>query len=63
MTTEQIRDALIAQSTPDIAVVVKARDAFTRAYFEERGWNMEDPTFEQILEVRQQPGWITPKVI
>ncbi len=44
--------------------IVDARHAFVLAYCEARGWS-EDPeemTFEQIFEIRSQPGWKHPAI-
>jgi len=36
--------------------LIKRRD-FVHDYFAERGWDINSPTIEQILEVRSQPQW------
>lgn len=38
----------------------KARHEFTMKYMAEKGWgdNIEDLSIEQILEIRDQDGWL-----
>lgn len=33
------------------------RAKFSAQYFKEHGWDIENPTIEQVIEVRNQPGW------
>ncbi len=41
--------------------VLTGRDAFIRAYCQERGWNPADLSFDQIFEIRKQDGWKSPQ--
>jgi hypothetical protein len=59
-------DVVIAVGTPEEAqrmqTVLEARYAFTLAYCKSKGWP-EDPeklSFDQIFEIRSQPGWQDP---
>lgn len=42
--------------------IVQARLAFFKEYAREKGWPeaVADLTFQQILEIREQPGWKNP---
>jgi hypothetical protein len=37
--------------------IIKKRHEISVAYCQEKGWDIDDLTVEQILEIRQQPGW------
>lgn len=39
---------------------MKKREAFVKKFFEEKGWDLKNPSIEQILEVRNQDGWKNP---
>ena len=56
----------IHPGTPEQAAEEEAflrkRGEFAKKYMAERGWG-EDPgdlTFEQLMEIRKQPGWKEP---
>jgi hypothetical protein len=40
--------------------ILRLRGEFVAAYCTARGWNMENLTIEQLLEIRAQEGWKTP---
>lgn len=42
------------------AEIVRGRAEFVARYFAMKGWDVNDPTIEQVLETRQQPGWRNP---
>lgn len=43
----------------DIRAIIRERDKFIREYCEKKGWtaNAVDMTFDQIMEIRNQPEW------
>jgi hypothetical protein len=43
----------------DVAADIEVT-AFVLAYCAERGWDVDDPSLEQILEIRAQDGWKEP---
>lgn len=58
--------AFLPGATPEVAAqherFLQARYDFAKAYAERQGWG-NDPSecsIEQILEIRKQPGWVTP---
>ena len=50
----------IIGASEDTKNVLTGRDLFIDKYCKERGWHKEDLSFEQIIEVRNQAGWINP---
>ena len=40
----------------------RARLRFSMRYAKERGWgdSLDELSIDQLLEIRQQPGWLTP---
>jgi hypothetical protein len=40
--------------------LLKRREAFVNQFLTERGWDKNDLSIEQLLEVRKQPGWQDP---
>ena len=40
--------------------VLQMRGKFSKKYCEQKGWDMNNLTFEQILEIRQRPEWKNP---
>jgi hypothetical protein len=40
--------------------ILELRGEFSKRYCEERGWDMANITFDQILEIRKQPEWKDP---
>ena len=57
MGTEGIRDLLLSQASPAEMRIIELRDKFARTYCTERGWDIENLSMEQLLEIRRQPGW------
>ncbi len=43
-----------------IHIVLLARRLFAERYAGERGWNVDDLAFDQLMEIRKQPGWRIP---
>lgn len=41
--------------------LLNSRDKFVKEYCTEKGWNFNSLTYEQVLEIRRQPGWRDPK--
>ena len=58
--TVQIGDFVFPGLGQDEADFLRMREAFVQQYFEKHGWDLADPTIEQVMEVRQQPGWQDP---
>ena len=42
------------------AKILNGRRVFVEKYCGDRGWDMLNLTIEQLLEVRNQPGWKNP---
>jgi len=42
------------------AHTIKARVEFVQQYCQEKGWNKDELSIEQILEIRQQEAWKNP---
>lgn len=40
--------------------LLRGRDAFVNQYCTEKGWDRNNLVIQQILEIRQQPGWKCP---
>ena len=40
--------------------ILTGRQAFVEKYCGDRGWDMLNLTMEQLLEIRDQPGWENP---
>jgi hypothetical protein len=57
MKLDDFRDAILAQANEKQQQVIRARDAFLRAYCAEQGWDVNDLTLAQVMEIRQQPQW------
>jgi len=41
--------------------VLHARHAFALQYSQQKGWDFDDLSIEQILEIRKQPEWASPE--
>jgi len=50
----------IIGANPAQEKVFSGRDAFIRKYATERGWDVENLSFSQVLEIRKEEGWKTP---
>lgn len=59
LVTEVGNIAIEGANTEQVDLLVM-REAFVNNYFTERGWDVDNPTMEQILEVHSQPGWRNP---
>ena len=46
------------QGYDDMAQVIRDRHVIVTAYCENKGWDVDDLSFEQILEIRKQQDWI-----
>ncbi len=46
--------------TPQQVAAIVRRDSFIRQYAEEKEWDVNNLTMEQILEIRKQEGWKNP---
>lgn len=57
MGTEDIRDLLLSRASPMEVQIIESRDKFARAYCAEKGWDIENLSIEQLLEIRGQSGW------
>jgi hypothetical protein len=42
-------------------ILLRKRGEFVQSYCQEKGWNPEALTVEQVLEIRNQPGWKNPQ--
>lgn len=40
---------------------LEKRSKFVEQYFKDKGWDINNPTMEQTLEIRKQEGWKNPK--
>lgn len=58
---ELIGGMKIHGGTPEQIAMISGRDSFIRKYAEEKGWDVNNLTFPQILEIREQEGWINPR--
>ncbi len=56
----QIGGLVILGASAEQADQLKMRESFVNRYFEERDWDASNPTMEQVMEVRSQPGWQNP---
>lgn len=45
------------------AALLKRREVFVNQFLAERGWDGNNLTLEQLLELREQPGWQNPPAI
>lgn len=52
-----MRDEMLRQA-PGHADTILDRDAVVKSYCQDKGWNPDDLTIEQILEIRALPDWI-----
>lgn len=52
----------ILGASSEQADMLRQREAFVQTYFDKMGWDVNNPTMEQVLEVRSQPGWQNPSV-
>ena len=57
-----IGDLIVSGLNQQEIAILDARQKFIQVYFQERGWDIENPSMEQILEVRQQDEWENPSV-
>ena len=57
--TKMVGGMMVA-ATPKQHDILQMRGAFAKAYCEAKGWNFDNPTIDQILEIRSQRGWINP---
>jgi len=46
--------------SPAFVAAIARRDSFIRQYAEEKGWDVNNLTFPQVLEIRKQEGWKNP---
>lgn len=46
---------------PEAVEPLLARHRFSQAYAAERGWDIDNITIEQVMEIRSQPGWQNPQ--
>lgn len=46
--------------TPRQIAAIARRDSFIRQYAETKGWDVNNLSFDQILEIRKQDGWKNP---
>jgi hypothetical protein len=44
----------------DTRKVLEMRGEFSKNYCAEKGWDMANLTFDQVLEIRKQPEWTDP---
>jgi hypothetical protein len=45
-----------------IQELLKARDTFIDSYCKDQGWDKNNLSVDQILEIREQPEWQNPKL-
>ncbi len=50
----------ISGASAEQADQLKMRESFVNRYFEERGWDVSNPSIDQLMEVRSQHGWQNP---
>ena len=48
------------QVTKNQAKLLQARQKFVENYCREKGWDMLNLSIDQLMEVRNQPGWQNP---
>ncbi len=58
---ELVGGMTIYGASPEAVAMIVRRDSFIRQYAEEKGWDVNNLTFPQILEIRKQEGWKNPK--
>lgn len=46
--------------SPLTEAIISGRMTFSKKYCAEKGWNIDDLSIEQILEIREQEGWKVP---
>lgn len=47
----------VSGASPELESKLRARSDFIAAYCQERGWNAEDLSLAQVMEIRCQDGW------
>ena len=47
----------IYDATEEAKRVLQSRDEFIKNYCQEKGWDRDNLSFEQTLEIRKQEGW------
>ena len=45
----------------EIINILRERHKFNLEYCKKRNWNINDLSFEKIMEIRSQEGWQNPK--
>lgn len=58
--TVEVGGFTVSGVSDEQANLLKRREAFVKQYLAERGWDANDLTIEQLLEVRAQEGWKNP---
>lgn len=43
--------------------IIQLRDNFTNKYINEKGWDQNNLTFEQIMEIRSNVKWKNPHLM
>lgn len=43
--------------------IIQLRDNFTNEYINEKGWDQNNLTFEQIMEIRSNVKWKNPHLM
>lgn len=56
MDVNAIRDALV-EAAPEHAKTIMTRDEVATRICDERGWDKNDLSIEQVLEIRDDPDW------
>jgi hypothetical protein len=56
-TNDEIREQLLAQADPDQAATILRRAAVAQRVCRERGWDIDDLTIVQAMEIRADPEW------
>lgn len=46
--------------TPEQNNILRKRGEFVAQYCQERGWDIDKVTIQQVMEIRSQPGWKNP---
>lgn len=46
----------------DFISILEARRIFNTHFCKEKGWDLDNLSIEQVLEIRKQEGWKNPKI-
>lgn len=57
----KFRNGMEVVGPPEMLAVLKGREEFTLKYVSEKGWDFDNLTIPQIMEIRAQDGWKTPE--